>query len=51
MFEEYADSVLEDIMWIATFFYDELSITMKIDTKFRFVPIPYSKKRPIDKFY
>lgn len=29
-------------MWIATFFYDELGITMEIDTKFRFVPMPYS---------
>lgn len=48
MFEEYADSGLEDRMRIATSFYNEVSKTMGIDTELSFVPMPYSMQGGYD---
>ncbi|WP_300794665.1 hypothetical protein [uncultured Bacteroides sp.] len=48
MFEEYADSGLEDRMRIATSFYNEVSKTMGIDTEFSFVPMPHSMQGGYD---
>lgn len=41
LFDEYAESGLNDRMRIATSFFDEVSEAMGIDTDFSFIPMPY----------